>query len=833
MFRPLLCATVLLLCVSAFATPLTLAREGKPTATIVIPDKADAKIRAAALDLQHYVKAICGVELPLATDGKRVQGTGIYVGVCEPTSEGDLPDRTLNPETYAIRVRDGNLYLTGRQPSPVSFAVSSFLEDNLGVRWFAPGSLWEYVPQGKPGELVVEVKDLVSVPGTSPRVWSGHGWTEEWRTWDQRNKAVLSEIVPRRQFQNNLHRVFPPAKYATTHPEYYPLINGKRWIPAPDDRYWRPCESNPDVLRLTVEYARKWFDDNPTIDSFSLGMDDVSHLCSCPNCRAMDPRPDSYEKKEFSDRHYKFVNAVAREVAKTHPDRYIGTLIYAIARKPPETVDRLEDNVFGFITQTCGMWYLDGRQAEDEAVTREWARRCKHLSRYDYIGFGTMTPRVFPHMLDRAIKFDKSLGFEGMYTEVYDFLPNTAPMIWALAKLEWDHTLNLDDLLQEFYTKMYGSAAPLMKQYFDLLERSYYTDRPGHGAWEHRKLSVQAAALSVEDLDEAFRLLQQATNATGDPDAQERIFQSRMGLQYGSFVIRAADLSKQALATAVTDEKSAQSALQLAEKISQLSVEREKFWADMLKMDGLAGDSIRGLTGQGYLVGGQAPSLESGGTVAALKVLAWYSENAPERSAQIAERISSLGGPVSEAVKSWVWAQQTKPQNLSPNGNFEDVGTNTQPAEKDWTTEGAPKGWSTWSSLGDARFELLGGKGHQGSIGASIASSKASACYLQTVPVKESERYLCVAWMKGDPAGAGQSIGKLSVRFRDAKGSWHARRDLEPSVDMVQGQADWQPVMMTVTIPEGVAGAVIMLGTSDQAEGSRILFDDVAFYKLP
>jgi len=218
-------------------------------------------------------------------------------------------------------VRGQTVLFEGRWPTPTCFAVYSFIEDDLGVRWFAPGDLWEYVPRGKRGELVVSVEERVKVPDTSPRIWSGHAWFPDWQAWDMRNKTVLSEVVPRREFQNNLYRVFPPSKYAKTHPEYYPLINGKRWIPSKGENHWRPCESNPDVLRLTVEYARKWFDTHPNIDSFSLGMDDISHLCGCANCRAMDPHPDSYEKHEFSDRHYKFVNAVAREIAKTHPDR--------------------------------------------------------------------------------------------------------------------------------------------------------------------------------------------------------------------------------------------------------------------------------------------------------------------------------------------------------------------------------------------------------------------------------------------------------------------------------------------------------------------------------
>ena len=187
---------------TASAERVVLAAKGQAVATIVIPAQANEKEKLAAEELRHYVKAICGVELPLQADGKQVAGTGLYIGKCEPTEEGDLPPATLNPETYAIRVRAGNVYFTGRYPTPTYFAVVSFLEDSLGVRWFAPGETWEYVPAGRPGELAAVVNEVVKVPDTSPRCWSGHAWTEEWQRWNLRNKTVLSEVVPRRQFQN-------------------------------------------------------------------------------------------------------------------------------------------------------------------------------------------------------------------------------------------------------------------------------------------------------------------------------------------------------------------------------------------------------------------------------------------------------------------------------------------------------------------------------------------------------------------------------------------------------------------------------------------------------
>lgn len=818
----ILLAFVIALCLStaaARAERIVLAAGGKPAATIVTPAKAEARVAAAAADLQRYIERICGVKLPIRPDGKRVEGTGLYVGRCEPTTDADLPGATRNPETYAIRVREGSLFFIGRWPTPAAFAVASFLEDNLGVRWFAPGELWEYVPQGTPGELAVQVSEVEKTPSFSPRVWSGHEWFPEWKAWNLRNKTVLSEVVPRRQFQNYLHRVFPPEKYGKTHPEYYPLINGKRWIPTDADRYWRPCESNPDVLRLTVDYARQWLDSHPTIDSFSLGMDDISHLCSCPSCRAMDPRPDSYEKRQFSDRHYKFVNAVAREVKKTHPDRYVGTLIYNIARELPETVPQLEDNVFGFITETSALWWQEGRKAADHELTRQWAKRCKHLSRYDYYGMGCLTPRFYPHAMAEQLKFDKSLGVEGMYTEIYTFLPHTAPMIWAFARLQWDHTLDIDRLLDEFYAKMYGDAAGPMKDYFALLERSWSTPRPGRTGWTHRNLVMQALAMSREDVDEGFRLLDKATSGSRDPKVRQRIDVHRGALEYAGYVICPYGFSQELMRMPVSDEASADKALTLIEQLDQLAVKRTESWPAAAKRDDLLGETLRGLGNKmGYLPTGQIAAVEHGATLGVMKVLAWYTQHAPQKLDSVAERLTRFGrGSGGTIVQAFLWLQKNKPDNCLGNGDFE-----ATPAKQQW---------STWTRVTGTQFDALAGKGRNGSAAVAIGGAEA-ACYMQTVPAKPGEKYLCVAWAKPDPATP-EGDGKLTVRLRNRKGSWHPRRDLEPSVAMIGGQSDWQPLAVLITVPEDGGALVVMLGADGQAPNARVLFDDVTLYRLP
>lgn len=804
---------------------IVLARDGKPAATIVIPSDAPARIGAGAKDLQEYIRKICGVELPITRDGRKVIGTGIYLGRCEPTQDADVPDKSLNPESYAIRVRDGSIFLVGRFPTPTYFAVVSFIENTLGVRWFAPGDDWVYVPSGKPGELTVEQQDLVKVPDTSPRMWSRHDFFEPWQKWCLRNKAVSGEVIPRRQFQNHLYSVFPPEKYAKTHPEYYPLVDGKRWIPEGDYKYWRPCESNPDVIRITVEAARKWFDKSPWSDSFSVGMDDIAHLCSCPNCRAMDAHPDSYEKREFSDRHYKFVNAVAREIAKTHPDKFIGTLIYAIARKPPETVPRLEDNVFGYITEVSARWCEPGRREADHELTREWAGRCKHLSRYDYFGLGTFTPRYYPHFMAEAIKFDKSLGMEGMYSELNTFLPHTAPMIWAFAKLEWDASLDIDQLLSEFMEKMFGAAAPTMTKYFDLLERSWNQPPPGRHDWEHRDIVIQALAISPQAVHEGVALLNAALKQADLDVIRRRIGVVRAGLQYAGYAIQAYSLSEEVLKTRMDNSAAADRVMGQVLQIMRLGAEREPFWDAARDRDDLLGENIRGLNQKGYIQTGKIGNLERGATVGGLRLMDWYASHAPERMPDVAAQLTGTkGSSIADLLHAWLWARESNAANLIVNGGFETAGS--RPGEPD----APPTGWKTYSSGDRARFNIRSGAGRTGST-MEVTHAKSGSVLLQSHDVTAGQKCLCVAYAAGS-SDQEAARGYLAVRFQTASGEWHPRRDMEPQVYMVSQQG-WQPLALLVKVPEGAGRLVLMVGAKEQPMDSAVLFDDIAMYQLP
>lgn len=797
------------------AERITLAKEGQPAATVVIQNNADELVRRAAEDLRHYVQAICGVELPMRDTGERVPGAGIYIGPCDATVESDLPPAEANPETYAIHVRDGNLFLAGRHAPATSFATVSFIEDSLGVRWYAPGKLWEYVPQGTPGILEVDVEDRIVTPDWSPRVWSGHGWTDDWDTWLLRNKAVCIAPVPFRNMQNFLHTVFAPEKYATSHPEYYPLIDGKRWIPPAGDDAWRPCESNPDVVRLTVDAAREYLNAHPEHNSFSLAMDDIYHLCGCDNCRAMDASPDDCKRVRFSDRHYKFVNAVARELAKTHPDKYVGTLCYHIARELPATVDKLEPNVFISMTQCCAEWWRPGLKEEDMELTRRWRERAAYMCRYDYMGLGFLTPRVFPHVMAEGMKFDHALGFEGVYNECYVILPNTAPMMWMVAKLQWNTDLDADALLDEFYARMFGTASAEMKEYFTLLERSWMTQRPGRAGWGHRKLATQAHAMSLEDAERAEAVLARAGAASADVDVLRRIDIMAAGLRYGAHIMRMCALGHDLDRASFSTREEAAAVLRKAGALGALRGEHEAFCTAAAQRDDILGDSLRGLKSRRYFVLDQIKDIEP--QAAVLSALTALDAYAHGEAASIAQEFAAVhAAPLADLARMWTRATQDDSPNLLENPDFEMADSSA-----------SIPGWASWDNGKQAaKLMCAPGEGRGGSAGVTIMNAD-SACYLESIPVEAGRQYLCTAWARRARAEDTGTI-RLAVRWKTADGAWYPERDAEPSVDLHSAGADWQPLALVADVPEGAAMLVFQLRASAQGEQTRALFDDAA-----
>lgn len=432
------------------------------------------------------------------------------------------------------------------------------------------------------------------------------------------------------------------------------------------------------------------------------------------------------------------------------------------------------------------------------------------------------------------MKFDKKLGMEGMFVEIYSFLPLSLPMIWQLAKLQWDHALNSNDILAELRHRLYGDAAPSMTAFWDLLEKSYQTPREGRGAWEHRNIVNMALAISLEDWQQAMKLLDQATAAANNEKIRQRIDIHRDGMRLTSYVIKPFYLSQKYQGIKIATEEEAVKVIEAAAEVSQLALEREEFLASLEDRKDLLGLNYYGLnkkTERPYMPIGNFNKLEFDVVSASFRALAWYEQNAPQKLTRLQSRLGDrlLGNKLISAYLA-VSSLSEKPANLMVNGDFEYQGPNETPAAHDWTSEGVPHGWNAWASSTFTlpSYQLKPGEGRNNSTAITITNAGSTALFLQSVSVNPGDLLLCTGWVKGTGAGT-MSFG---FRLHDKSGKWHSRRDLESSVGLVaEATSDWQPVALQITAPEDCGKVVVMLGAKNQKEDSCVWFDDIELIK--
>ncbi len=349
---------------------------------VVIPEKANAFISFAAKDLRNHLKSISGKDIKLLTtqtaSGNKYK---FFVGIKFP---GDK--KKLAPEEARWVVTPQATYLYGedfcRKPelqnsekhvvkdfynrTGTLFAVYSFLDSQLGVKWLSPGKSWTVIRK----QAVFHLQEG-RFAWNSKLVQRHMRHGETWSFYQKRFAAKIPtefkmtrKAVSDREYQVMLWEkrmrlgrkyIIPYghaftkwwAKYGKTHPEYFALIApGKRgpWAKNRPDRV-KMCVSNKELHKQIV---KDW--DWNKYKTINVCGNDSRGYCTCAKCRALDvmdkgesiptggaTTPYGFEKAlgSLSDRYLYFANEVLKEAKKTHPDAEAVMYAYYDYRKPP------------------------------------------------------------------------------------------------------------------------------------------------------------------------------------------------------------------------------------------------------------------------------------------------------------------------------------------------------------------------------------------------------------------------------------------------------------------------------------------------------------------
>ena len=483
------------------STEVRLVIQGRPNAVIVIPEDLpplpgptshplfiefglmESHAQTSAEILAHYILQSTGADLPIVTEDQvPVASNAIYVG--ETTlAQSRTPDVTqLDDDGFLMVVPDASsVLLRGATPQATEFAVYDFLERELGVRWLFPGALGEHIPPRD--TLSVSGPGIRAEPAFRSRLFRipGDGGSD----WTRRNRAHS-----RIEFHHNISKLIPIA-WTGPHPEYFPLIDGERYLPVQmNQQDWHLCYTAIGLVADTATLLIDNFNAYPRYPSISLGVSDGSESAYCddgPCLAARGTGLNTFGYHHYADLYYQWCNAVVGQVVAQHPDKEFGCLAYREVGDPPSFP--VHDNLVPYLTYELLQWVDPARRQAWQNQVDAWSSRAATFGHYEYM-FGEayiQIPRLYPHDLADYCRYAHAQGAAGFYAETTGSHADTVwyagPQPYILLRLLWNPDADVDALLGDWCASAVGpAAAPHLEAYFQLWEH-IWTEEVPQTAW--------------------------------------------------------------------------------------------------------------------------------------------------------------------------------------------------------------------------------------------------------------------------------------------------------------------------------------------------------------
>jgi hypothetical protein len=447
---------------------------------------------------------------------------------------------------------DGVTIPSGFEEQGTCYAAYDFLERHCGVRWYLPtdlGTVYDPAPT-----LKVTGTERRRMPGMDLRsgLYDYHPklrapYQDGWRrlpvdligpVFGGRNEVLPwreQVLFCRRMRQGGIegcpaggHSFYgyyarfweqdkDPARaklFEGSHPEFF--AQGYEGRPP------KMCLSSEALVQQVAKDARTFFDGKWVVqqennepwtgnDYFPIGdMDDGGAWCKCPDCQALLAKGAiGWQGSYFHGRRsgqellLAFVNRVAREVAKTHPDKHLATYDYGPGTKPSR-LEKLEPNVaMGRVMNPRRLWNtlewhhnLECMQAwrtdSPERPRYLWFHYLFPLTGAAYTANNPQNnalrgapewypfPGFFAHKVVEQMALYRHYGYRGYYVEISS-APPAGQALWLWDQLEVYVTLQLafdpsqdgNKLIDEFFARYYGAAAKPMQGFYEMVEEIY------------------------------------------------------------------------------------------------------------------------------------------------------------------------------------------------------------------------------------------------------------------------------------------------------------------------------------------------------------------------
>ena len=507
----------------------TLFENGKSDYVIVLAADASESEKWAGRELQYWLQECGSAELPIITDADSIRAHEIVVGFNRHSQKLLGPAASRPPdadESFCYQNVGPHLLIYGGCQRGTQYGVFSFLERELGCRWYTPRvSLaplkirWSFERLHHAERPGIRVRNDFYYEAFDP-IWAARNRVNGAMNYREQPGGVEAYWSV-----HTFYRFLPPEEFFAGHPEYYSLIDGRRIY-----EHAQLCLTQPDVLRIITERMRKTMQEHPEYLIYCLSQNDWHNPCQCDNCQALHRREESEAGPIVW-----FVNQVAETLQKEFPDKFIGTLAYLYSRKPPKTIKPRENVVIRLCSIECCFAHDFHSCPENSSFVADlqaWAKLAPHLYIWDYVvnfsqyimpypNFKVLQSNIKTFRDNNAIGIMEQAAYQSRGGEFAEL------RAYVISRLLWNPECDVEEVIDDFIYGYYGRSGQYVRAYFDLLHAQVTAD-----THIHLGLQPDDPLFANAWLQEAETLFDQAEAVADHETIRQRVEMARLPLWY-------------------------------------------------------------------------------------------------------------------------------------------------------------------------------------------------------------------------------------------------------------------------------------------------------------
>jgi len=478
---------LLLILTMSFAYGFNVVKNGKSDCVIVLSKDANPAEKYAASEFQKYIKQSSGVEIEIKDTPQKENN--IYIETKK--------DIKTDWDTVNIITLKNNLYLKGDNDRGTIYSVYEFLEKYVGVRFFTDDRI--IVPKHDtincPNKLKYAYKPSFMIRDTSQVSCTNSAFGVCSRM-NCNHASTKPEYGGRLAVPgcHSLQLFLPIDKYGITHPEFYALKGGARYVVAES----QPCFTNMKMRKELAKNVIEKLDKSKEKNIIDVSQNDNRVICECENCQ------NFIKEHGYSGLLIDCINYIADEVKKKYPNTMVETLAYHDTRHVPVGIVPRDNVMIRLCSIECNFAepigladkYAPYKKINCHEIGQkdvnianknfcidivEWSKVTKNLFIWDYIinFHNYYIPQPNFQVLKPNLEFFHKHNVMGVYGQSnrdnynssFEELRN-----YVQTKLMWNLNLKTEDLMKEFCDGVYGAGSKDVQKCIDIFTDIFVRD---------------------------------------------------------------------------------------------------------------------------------------------------------------------------------------------------------------------------------------------------------------------------------------------------------------------------------------------------------------------